>query len=129
MSVKKSVHDAWNESGPPYDRSRLDCGIVHIGVGNFHRSHQALFLHEYLQTHPGDWMIHGVALRESDSELVEAMNRQGNLYTLTERSGSQDTCKVIGSIKEFSYAPSDPDRVIRLLASDKIKIVSLTITE
>lgn len=128
-----SVRDAWMlphvATFPRYDRSKLRCGIAHIGVGNFHRSHQALFVHEYLQAHPGDWMIHGVGLREADSSLVEAMNRQDNLYTLTERSGSHDTCKVIGSIKEFLYAPSDPQAVIRLLASETIKIVSLTITE
>jgi mannitol 2-dehydrogenase len=128
-----SVRDAWTlphvATYPRYDRSKLDCGIAHIGVGNFHRAHQALFVHEYLQTHPGDWMIHGVGLREADANLIEAMNSQNNLYTLTERSGSHDTCKVIGSIKECSYAPPDPGRVIQLLASEKIKIVSLTITE
>ncbi len=125
----KSVHDAWNLSGPAYDRSRLSCGIAHIGVGNFVRAHLAAFLEAYLQTHAQDWMIHGIGLREGDIGLVEAMNRQGNLYTLTERSGSRATCKVIGSIKEFSYVPSNPQRVIQLLASDAIKIVSLTITE
>jgi mannitol 2-dehydrogenase len=74
-------------------------------------------------------MIHGIGLREADIALVEPMNRQDNLYTLTERSGSHDTIKIIGSIKEYSYAPSDPQRVIQLLASDAIKIISLTITE
>ena len=125
----KSIHDAWSLSGSAYDRSRLGCGIVHIGVGNFVRAHLAAFLDAYLQTHAEDWMIYGIGLREPDVGLVDAMNRQGNLYTLTERSGSHATCKVIGSIKEFSFVPSDPQRIIHLLASDPIKIVSLTITE
>lgn len=125
----RSVHDAWNLSGPAYDRSRLGCGIAHIGVGNFVRAHVAVFLDAYLRAHPSDWMIHGIGMRESDIGLVEAMNRQGNRYTLTERSGSHDMVKVIGSIKDFSYVPANPQRVIQLLASDTIKIVSLTITE
>ncbi|HET9493767.1 MAG TPA: mannitol dehydrogenase family protein [Chloroflexia bacterium] len=114
---------------PLYDRSNLGCGIAHIGVGNFHRAHQALYLHEYLQTHPHDWMVHGVGLLDSDVDLFTAMTSQDCLYTLTERSGTQDTLKVIGSIKRLSLAPAGSEGVIRLLASADIKIVSLTITE
>ena len=125
----RTVPDAWNQSALAYDRFRLGCGIAHIGVGNFVRAHLAVFLDAYLQAHRQDWMIHGIGLRAADSGLVDAMNRQGNLYTLTERSGSRDTLKVIGSIKEFAYAPSNPQRVIQLLASDAIKVISLTITE
>lgn len=125
----KSVHDAWNASGPAYDRSSLSYGIAHIGVGNFVRSHLAVFLDAYLRTHPEDWMMYGIGLREADIGLVEAMNRQGNLYTLTERASSQAICRVIGSIKDFSYVPPNPEPVIKILASDAIKIVSLTITE
>ena len=125
----KSVHDTWNESGPAYDRSQLGCGIAHIGVGNFVRSHLAVFLHEYLAKQPQNWMIYGVGLREADSGLAEAMNHQRNLYTLTERSGSHARCKIIGSIKEFAYAPANPQPVLHRLASAAIKIISLTITE
>lgn len=125
----KSIHDVWSLSGPAYDRSSLGCGLAHIGVGNFARSHLAVFLDAYLRTHPQDWMIYGIGLREADIGLVEAMNHQRNLYTLAERSGSHARCKVIGSIKELSYAPSNPQHVIQRLASDAIKIVSLTITE
>ena len=125
----KSVHDTWNESGPAYDRSRLGCGIAHIGVGNFVRSHLAVFLDQYLAKQPQHWMIYGVGLREADSGLAEAMNHQRNLYTLTERSGSHARCKVIGSFKEFAYAPANPQPVLHRLASAAIKIISLTITE
>ena len=114
---------------PRYDRSKLGCGIAHIGVGNFHRAHQALFLHEYLQAHPEDWMVHGVGLLDGDAGLFGAMTSQDGLYTLTERSGTQDTLKVVGSIKRLSLAPSNPQGVVQLLASSDIKIVSLTITE
>jgi mannitol 2-dehydrogenase len=114
---------------PRYDRKRLDTGIVHLGVGNFHRSHQALFFHEYLQAHAEHWMIHGVGCLDSDIGLVHAMNAQDNLYTLTERSGRDDAIKLIGSIKHVSHAPSNPQLVIDLLASKAVRIVSLTITE
>lgn len=124
-----SVHDAWNLSGSAYDRSKIGCGIAHLGVGNFVRAHLAVFLDAYLQTHAQDWMIHGVGLREADGDLIAAMNRQNNLYTLTERAGSRDTFKLVGSIKECSHAPPDPQRVIHLLASPAIKIISLTVTE
>lgn len=114
---------------PRYDRSHLWCGIAHIGVGNFHRSHQALFFHEYLQTHAQNWMVHGIGLLDTDADLFRAMRSQDNLYTLTERSGSKDTLKVIGSIKSLTLARSDPQGVIGLLASPDTRIVSLTITE
>lgn len=134
MEAQQSMYDAGTLLGmttlPRYDRSELACGIAHIGVGNFHRSHQALFLHEYLQNHPEEnWMIHGIGPLDSDLDLIRVMNSQDNLYTLTERSGSQDTLKVVGSIKRLSHAPSDPQSAIQLLASSDIKIVSLTITE
>ena len=114
---------------PHYDRGKLGCGIVHVGVGNFHRAHQALFFHEYLQAHPENWLVHGVGLLPTDIDLFQAMKYQDNLYTLTERSGTQDTLKVVGSIKSLSHAPSDPAGVLQLLASGDTRIVSLTITE
>lgn len=128
------VRDAWKlprvATFPRYDRLGLHCGIAHLGLGNFHRSHQALYFHEYLQTHPQEpWMIHAIGSHGSVRTLVDTMSSQDNLYTLTERSGSEATLKVIGSIKESFYAPSDPQGVIRLMASVDIKIISLTITE
>ncbi len=124
-----SLHDAWNLSTATYDRSKLDCGIAHIGVGNFVRSHLAVFLHEYLRAQPQNWMMYGIGMREGDVALAEALKRQDYLYTLTERAGSRATCKVIGSIKDFAYVPSDYQQVLQRLASDAIKIISLTITE
>ncbi len=70
-------------------------------------AHLAVFLNTYLQRHPEHWMIHGVGLREADSGLIEAMDRQNDLYTLPERSGSRDTFKIVGSIKECSFAPGN----------------------
>ena len=127
------VQDAWSLPAvagfPRYDRAQRGCAVAHLGVGNFHRAHQALFLHEYLQQRPEDWMIHGVSLLPSDRDLVRAMHAQGNLYTLTERSGARDTIRVVGAIQAVTHAPADPLAVVRLLAARAIQIVSLTITE
>lgn len=116
-------------STPQYDRNSLGTGIVHMSVGGFHRSHQALFVHEYLNLHPENWMIFGVGCLPSDDVLVAAMGAQENLYTLTERSGTDDVIKLIGSIKEFVHAPSNPQTVIDAIASNETHIVSLTVTE
>jgi mannitol 2-dehydrogenase len=116
-------------STPTYDRAALQSGILHMSVGGFHRSHQALYVNNFLQTNAEDWMIHGVGCLDSDIELITAMAAQENLYSLIERSGTNDTMHVIGSIKEFTHAPTQTRTVIDAIASDAIKIVSLTITE
>jgi mannitol 2-dehydrogenase len=126
----QSTQGTWQASGPPYNRAQPGCGIAHIGVGNFVRSHLALFLDQYLRSSPDEeWMIYGVGLREADVALFEALRRQDYLYTLTERAGSQTACRLIGSIKEAAYAPANPQQVIQRLAADPIKIISLTVTE
>lgn len=127
--VIAAVSDPQFATTPKYDRAELKCGVAHIGVGNFHRAHFALYMHELLNRGAGDWMIHGIGCLEGDKPLIAAMNSQDNLYTLMERSGDEDKLKLIGSIKEFTHAPSDPHGVIDLLASDDIKIISMTITE
>lgn len=116
-------------SYPKYDRTNAQCGIAHMSVGGFHRSHQALFTDRLLAQSGGNWLIHGVGNLDADITLVENMNKQENLYSLTERSQSENTLRVIGSIKEFTHAPSDKQKVIDVLAADNIKIISLTITE
>src|SRR4051812_47692243 len=93
VTVPQAVNLPQVGSKPGYDRKNLACGIAHIGLGNFHRAHQALFIHNFLQDNAQDWLIHAVCLLESDRPLIEAMRSQDNLYTLTERSGSEDTVK------------------------------------
>lgn len=116
-------------SFPMYDRTALGCGIVHMSVGGFHRAHQARYLDAYLATHAEDWMIHGVGCLDSDASLIDAMRSQDNLYSLIERSGTEDTLRVIGSIGTFTHAPTQTDAVVTAIADDTTRIVSLTITE
>lgn len=116
---------------PNYDRTTLKAGIVHIGVGGFHRAHQADYINELLKT-PGSeqWAICGVGLLESNRELRDILKKQNYLYTLTVRhpNGKIEN-KVIGSMIDFLFAPENQQAVINKLAHQDTKIASLTITE
>ncbi|MCU0547548.1 MAG: mannitol dehydrogenase family protein [Oscillatoriaceae cyanobacterium Prado104] len=117
---------------PKYDRARITNGIVHIGVGGFHRSHQALYLDEYFHQHPGsDWGICGVGLLDSefDRRMRDALLSQDCLYTLIERDPQFDRARIIGSITKYLFAPDNPQDVIEAMASPECRIVTLTITE
>ncbi|NHZ66277.1 mannitol dehydrogenase family protein [Massilia genomosp. 1] len=116
--------------GPAYDRSIPARSIVHIGVGGFFRSHQALYLDDLLRL-PGHtaWGYCGVGLLPIDAAMRDAMLAQDCLYTLVERSARGDMARVVGSLLEFLYAPDDPQAVLDKLADPGTRIVSLTITE
>jgi mannitol 2-dehydrogenase len=115
---------------PTYDRRSITNGIVHIGVGGFHRAHQAFYLDEYFQQHPDhEWGICGVGLLEYDRRMRDALHSQDCLYTLVERSSEGDRARIIGSITKYLFAPSDCQAVIAALASPECRIVTLTITE
>jgi mannitol 2-dehydrogenase len=115
---------------PRYDRSAVTPGIVHFGVGGFHRAHQALYMDNYLEQHPGsDWSISGVGLLEFDRKMRDAMHSQDCLYTLVERSPEGDEARIIGSITQYQFAPDDREAVIETLAAPPCRIVTLTITE
>ncbi|MGB5236302.1 MAG: mannitol dehydrogenase family protein [Flavobacteriaceae bacterium] len=118
-------------SYPNYDREQLKTGIVHIGVGGFHRSHQAYYIHKLLEKHGNmDWAICGVGLREADRNMANVLDKQDCLYTLvTQGSDGKVECEVIGAITEFLLAIESPPTVIAKLAHPDTKIVSLTITE
>jgi mannitol 2-dehydrogenase len=116
-------------SFPEYERNRLVCGIGHLGLGNFHRAHLAMVVDQLLRQEPGNWMIHGVGMQEKDHALINAMIAQDNLYSLTERSVSNDRLRVIGSIGKTSLAPYAPINVIEGFSANSTKIISLTVTE
>ena len=116
--------------GPAYDRTQVAYGIVHIGVGGFHRAHQALYLDNYLAQNPdSNWGICGVGLLEFDRKMQDVMQSQDGLYTLVERSPAADEARVIGSIVNYLFAPDDHEAVIAALAAPQCRIVTLTITE
>jgi len=113
-------------------------GIVHIGVGGFHRSHQALYLDSYIaqqserqseQQSGSHWGICGVGLLKYDQKMQTVLQSQDCLYTLIERSSKEDTARVVGAITEYLLAPEHPQAVIDKLADVSCRIVTLTITE
>jgi mannitol 2-dehydrogenase len=116
---------------PGYNRDEISVGIVHFGVGGFHRAHQAMYIDALLeQGKAQDWGICGVGVLPADQRMKDALDAQDGLYTLILENpdGTRDV-RVIGSIVEYRYAPDDPEAVIELLAAPSTRIVSMTITE
>ena len=116
---------------PHYDRSAITPGILHFGVGAFHRSHQALTLDRLFdQGLAQDWGIIGVGLLQSDQAMHNALAPQDGLYTLiTKNADGNFDYQVIGSIISYLFAPANPSAVLEKLIDPAIRIVSLTITE
>src|SRR5665647_2836952 len=116
---------------PTYDRTQVRSGIVHFGVGGFHRAHQAMYLDQLMnQGKALDWGISGVGLLPQDRRMHEVMIAQDCLYTLVVKhpDGSLQP-RVVGSIVQYLFAPDDPEAVLELMADPGTRIVSLTITE
>lgn len=109
-----------------YDRDAVEIGIVHFGIGNFHRAHQAIYVEELLENGATQWGIAGVSLRSAT--VKEALKPQNYIYTLAVL-GEQTEYRVIGAIKDILVAPHSPQLVIDLIAEPKTQLVSSTITE
>jgi mannitol 2-dehydrogenase len=115
---------------PDYDRSRVTTGIVHFGVGGFHRAHEALYVDRVLSAGAMNWGICGIGTRSADARMRDLLKAQDYLYTLLlKHPDGQLEPHVIGSLTDFVYAPEDPAGVIARLVDSSVKIVSLTITE
>src|ERR1044071_3590035 len=116
---------------PTYDRTALRTGIVHFGVGGFHRAHEAMYLDRLMTAGQAlDWAICGVGVMPADRRMQEVLDRQDGLYTLVVKApdGTLEP-RVIGSIREYLFAPDDPEAVIAKMADPDVKIVTLTVTE
>jgi mannitol 2-dehydrogenase len=116
---------------PRYDRRDVTTGIVHIGVGNFHRSHQAMYIDTLMNNGTAmDWGICGIGLQPSNVAMRDALAAQDGLYTLVIRHGDGTwDARVIGSLVEYLFAPDDPEAAIEKMAAPATRIVSLTVTE
>jgi len=112
---------------PAYDRARIATGVVHIGVGAFHRAHQAAWFDEILGQGDLRWGVQGVSLRSPTAE--QALNPQDGLYTLVERSADGETIRVRGAIAGVITAAGREHEAIAALAAPETSLVSLTITE
>lgn len=117
-----------NVQTPAYERSKVIPRIAHVGVGGFHRAHQAVYTDDLLSG-DSDWGFCGVGLLKHDARIRDAMRSQDCLYTVVERDLGGEHARVIGSIVHFLFAPDDPSAVLEKMASPDTHIVSLTITE
>jgi mannitol-1-phosphate/altronate dehydrogenase len=116
---------------PGYDLSAVKPGIVHIGLGGFHRAHLARYTHDLMELDRAalDWGIIGAGLRASDAPLLETLNRQEGLYTLVEQDRAGETRTLIGSIVRAIDASSDSTALLAAIADPAIRIVSITVSE
>ena len=112
---------------PCYDRSAQAVGIVHFGMGAFHRAHQAWYTDAAMNAGDRDWAITGVSLRSPG--VAEQMSPQVGFYTVVERSVDAPKARLIGAVRDVLVASCEPDAVIGALAAPTTHIASFTITE
>lgn len=116
---------------PSYDRAATTPGIVHIGVGGFHRAHQAVYLDDLLNRGAaGEWGICGVGVREEDRRIRDVLDAQDGLYTVVAKApdGSSEA-RVVGSMVRCLFAPEEGEETLRVLSDPATRVVTLTITE
>ena len=116
-------------AAPGYNRAGLRAGVVHIGVGNFHRAHQAVYLDDLFATgRDHDWAIVGAGVREYDIDMRAKLAAQDYLTTVVEQEAQATTVRVTGSMIDF-VKPFDVAAMLEVLSRPSIRIVSLTVTE
>ncbi len=114
---------------PAYDRAGLSAGILHFGIGNFHRAHQAAYLDDLFATgRDHDFAIVGTGVTEHDGRIAGLLAGQDLLTTLVEQEATSSLARVTGSMIA-TIAPDDREGILERLADPAIRIVSLTVTE
>ena len=112
---------------PGFDRAAHGVGIVHLGVGAFHKAHQAVFTDAALSAAGGDWRIMGVNLRSTTA--ADQLGPQNGLFTVVERGANGDRARVIGAIERACTLGPDRAAVMAALVAPTTRIVSLTVSE
>jgi mannitol 2-dehydrogenase len=126
LSAATLSHHAARVAVPDYDRGSLTPAVVHISVGYFHRSHQALYFDELARRGVTGWGLTGVGLRRR--EMHEALAPQDWLYTVVERGAGPDRARVVGAMSRYLFAPDDPGAVVDAFADERTRLVTLTVT-
>ncbi len=111
---------------PAFDPARLKSGIVHLGIGAFHRAHQAVFTQDAVEQQGGDWGIIGASLQRAD--VPDTLSRQDCLYTV-ESLGTAAQYRVMGVIRQALFAPRDREALLAALAASTTHAVTLTLSE
>ena len=112
---------------PLYDRTAVSSGIVHLGIGAFHRAHLAVYTDDVLAAGDLGWGIVGASLRSPETR--DALAPQDRLYALDVRGGDGEDLRVIGSISRVLVAPEDPEALLAAMCDPAVRIASLTVTE
>ncbi|MBZ9646000.1 mannitol dehydrogenase family protein [Sphingobium sp. 3R8] len=112
---------------PAYDRAAVTCGVVHIGIGAFHRAHQAVVFDDALNAGDLRWGVIAASLRSPG--VRDQMQPQDGLYTMLVRDGATERARLIGAVRHVIVAPEEPQALLAALASPDTHIVTLTITE
>ncbi|MBX9615309.1 MAG: mannitol dehydrogenase family protein [Caulobacteraceae bacterium] len=112
---------------PAYDRAAVRTGVVHLGIGAFHRAHQADVFDRALASGDPRWGILGASLRSPG--VRDQLEPQEGLYALSVREGSEDRVRIIGAVTGLQVVPEDPAALIERLAHPDVHLVTLTVTE
>ena len=112
---------------PCYDVAAARVGVVHLGIGAFHRAHQAVYLDDRLSAGELDWAVCGASLRSP--ETTQALAPQDGLYTVAIRGPAREELRVVGAVRRLLVAPADPEALLAAMSDPKVRIVSLTVTE
>ena len=112
---------------PAYDRAAQAAGIVHIGIGAFHRAHQAVYTDDAINAGDTGWGVIGVSLRSGD--VAAQLNPQHGLYTVSTRRATGSELRLVGAVAHVLVASEDPQAVIAAIAAPTTHIVSFTVTE
>ena len=112
---------------PRYDRHAVTPGIIHLGIGAFHRAHQAVYLDDCLAAGELTWGIRAASLRSADTR--DKLSPQDGMYTVATRDSENETLRVVGSISDVLVAREDPSVLLQALVDPRIRIVTLTVTE
>ncbi|MFZ0099795.1 MAG: mannitol dehydrogenase family protein [Gemmobacter sp.] len=115
---------------PRYDRANLKPGIVHIGLGNFHRAHMAVYLDDLFNLGlDHDWAILGAGVRAGDARMRDALKARDCLSTVIELDPAGKSCRRVGSMIDFLPVEPDNASLVAAMSRPDIRIVSLTVTE
>ena len=126
LNAETMLHLPQNVTVPRYPRRGVKCGVFHIGVGNFHRAHQAVYCDDLLTAGHLDWGIIGLSLRSST--VREKLMAQDGLYTLVKLDDPKEY-RVVGSVQRVLFRAEDAGRYVAALASPDVSLITVTITE
>jgi mannitol 2-dehydrogenase len=111
---------------PGYDRDALQPGVVHFGVGGFHRAHQAIYLDDLAARGETTWGVVGVGMHSP--EMRDVLSAQDNLFTVVQRGSADEQARIVGVVLDYLFAPQQPDAVLAALVDPRTRLVTLTVT-